>query len=375
MVNPFQVETLAPDSPFCDREEHLDRLISCAHSHANVILHSPRRCGKTSLALRAQAMLRNKGYVTVYSQLFGVDSVADAVQRMARDVLEAVHARESLLDKGRRFLKTFASLRPVFKPGEDGMTVGVELAREDPLELLDRLWRDFGEFVATSGYSVNVVLDEFQEITRLKETGQIEGVMRGRIQGLKASFFFLGSRRGILLGLFSDRKRPFYQSALPMQLGPLPREDTVAFLETQFAGAGKSCPGVVGAMIAGHSACHPYYMQRLAREVFEISGVQATQQDVRQAMVHVLDTERYVFEAMLARLTTPQIRLLRTLAHGPAELLSREFLNRCGLAPSNVQYARERLREDDLIEKRDDGAWQVVDPVFASWLRKLYAGD
>ncbi len=375
MANPFQVETLAPDSPFCDREDQLNRLISCAHSHTNVLLHSPRRCGKTSLALRTQALLRKEGHVTVYSQLFGVDSVADVVQRMARDVLGAVHARASLLDKGRRFLKTFRSLRPVLKPVEDGMTVGVEMTREDPLDLLDRLWLDFGEFVATSGYSVNVVLDEFQEITRLKETGQIEGIMRGRIQGIQASFFFLGSRRGILLGLFSDRKRPFYQSALPMHLGPLPLQDAVEFLETQFFQAGKKCPKEVGMMIAENSACHPYYMQSLAREVFEISGPQVTEQDVERALAHVLDTERYVFEAMLAKLSTQQIRLLRTMAHGPAELLSREFLNRCELAPSNVQYARERLREDDLIEKREDGTWQVVDPVFALWLRKLYVGE
>ncbi len=52
MINPFQVETLSPDSPFCDRQEQLARLASCARSHANVILHSPRRCDKTSLALR-----------------------------------------------------------------------------------------------------------------------------------------------------------------------------------------------------------------------------------------------------------------------------------------------------------------------------------
>ncbi len=96
MPNPFLIETLPPDSPFCDRQEEIDRLRSCAESGANLVLFSPRRCGKTSLALRVQAMLAKQGYVTIYCQLFGVDSVSDAASRMGRSILKAIHARESI---------------------------------------------------------------------------------------------------------------------------------------------------------------------------------------------------------------------------------------------------------------------------------------
>ena len=41
------------------------------------------------------------------------------------------------------------------------------------------------------------------------------------------------------------------------------------------------------------------------------------------------------------------------------------------MAPSNVLYARERLREEDLIEQLPDNKWKVVDPLFAMWLRRL----
>ncbi|MCF6289579.1 MAG: hypothetical protein L3J03_01035 [Desulfobacterales bacterium] len=374
MPNPFLIETLPPDSPFCDRQEEIRRLLSCAESGTNIVLLSPRRYGKTSLALRIQAMLARQGYVTIYCQFFGVDSVLDAASRMARSILGAIHARESLLAKGKRLLKYFSSFRPVFRPTEDGVSVGVEPAStEKPMELLERILGELAEFTAKSGYRVNFVLDEFQEITRLKESAQIEGIMRGKIQGLKASFFFLGSRRGILRAMFSERKRPFFQSAINMELPPLPHEDLVAFLSELFAKEGKDCPDELCAEISLKVEQHPYYVQRLAREVYDLEKDEFLQEDVKRALEQVIDAERYAFEAVLSQLTIPQVRVLRTLAQSSTkEMLSGEFISKCGLPTSSVQFARDRLKKEDFIEQaKESGTWKVVDPVFAKWLNGI----
>ncbi len=374
MPNPFLIETLPPDSPFCDRQEEIDRLQSCAKSGANLVLFSPRRFGKTSLALRVQAMLAKQGYVTIYCQLFGVDSVSDAASRMGRSILKAIHARESLLEKGKRFLKYFSSFRPVFKPSEDGITLTVEPASDEkPLELLERILGELGEFAAKSGLRVNFVLDEFQEITRLKESAQIEGIIRGKIQGQKVSYFFLGSRRGILLAMFSDRKRPFFQSAIHIELPPFPLKDITAFLGDLFSREGRDCPERICEKISLTVDQHPYYVQRLAREVYDLGKEKIVEEDLVKALENIIDMERYAFEAVLSRLTLPQVRVIRTLAGFPVrEMLSGEFIGRCGLPPSSVQFARNRLKTEDLIgQEKDSGAWKVVDPVFSMWLKRL----
>ena len=374
MPNPFLIETIPPDSPFCDRQEEIERMRSCAESGTNLVLFSPRRYGKTSLAIRVQAMLAKEGYVTVYCQLFGVDSVHDAASRMGRSILGAVHARESFLKKGKRFLKYFASFRPVFKPSEDGISVSVEPASdENPIELLERVLEELGEFAAGSGYRVNFVLDEFQEITRLKESAQIEGIMRGKIQGQKVSYFFLGSRRGILLAMFSDRKRPFFQSAIHLELPPFPLPDITAFLGKLFSKAGRVCPERICREISVVVDQHPYYVQRLARKVFDLNKKRITEDSVAKALENIIDMERYAFEAVLSRLTLPQVRVIRTLAQYPSkELLSGEFIGRCGLPPSSIQFARDRLKTEDLIaQEKESGIWKVVDPVFSMWLERL----
>ncbi|MDY6952680.1 MAG: ATP-binding protein, partial [Thermodesulfobacteriota bacterium] len=62
-----------------------------------------------------------------------------------------------------------------------------------------------------------------------------------------------------------------------------------------------------------------------------------------------------------------------TLAGFPTkEMLSGEFIGRCGLPPSSVQFARNRLKTEDLIwQEKNRGPWKVVDPVFSMWLKRL----
>jgi hypothetical protein len=100
-------------------------------------------------------------------------------------------------------------------------------------------------------------LTTFQEITQAKESAQIEGIMRRKIQGQKASYFFLGSRRGIPLAMFSDRKLRFLQSAVNLELPPLPHEDIIPFLAGLFSQEGKDCPERACANISskGHLCC------------------------------------------------------------------------------------------------------------------------
>jgi hypothetical protein len=55
------------------------------------------------------------------------------------------------------------------------------------MDLLERILDELAAFTNKSGYRVNLVLGEFLEITRSKESAQIEEIMRGKIQVLKTS--------------------------------------------------------------------------------------------------------------------------------------------------------------------------------------------
>ena len=372
MPNPFTMRVIPPDAPFCNRTEERKDLCRHAMNQASVVLFSPRRYGKTSLVKKVQHEIEEKAVFTFYADLFMVASVNEVAERIAKSVYTVLHKRESLLKKGARMLKTFKTFRPILKPSpESGFTLSVEPVSTTATgtELLDNVLEDLGAFIREQHANVHFVLDEFQEITELKGPS-IEGILRKHIQHHEASYFFVGSRRRVLLDIFNQRNRPFYQSAIMVPIHTLPHDELVPFLEERFESGGKKCPESVAELISRRTHQYPYYAQALAYNVFDLSGKVIRSEDVDAGFDRLLSSERYAYEAVVQGLTGPQITLLRALAASPSlHILSSEYLARHKLTAGGVQYARKKLVELDLIEKHKD-LWRVVDPVFKEWLSR-----
>lgn len=370
MPNPFTLKVIPPGSAFCNRDRELEELSAHIRNRENVVLFSPRRYGKTSLVRRLQSALSRQNVFTIYADFFMVTSLEDLAARIARSVYGVLHQRESLLKKGARFLKIFRSFRPVFKPSADGgMALSVEISSSSlgGVDLLERVMSELGDFVGQEKNACHIAFDEFQEITELKN-GKLEGLLRRHIQEQQASYFFIGSRRRILLEMFSQRNRPFYQSAIMYALKPLPHSELAAFLLRQFKGGGKGCSQKLAEEISARVCQYPYYAQLLAYNMFEIAGRTVKEEDIEAGFEKLLASERYGYEALVQGLTGPQIALLKALSSDPqSQILSAEYMGRHKLSIGGIQYARKKLEALGLIEKQDN-IWQVVDPVFASWL-------
>ena len=377
MSNPFVLGVISPDAPFCDREPELETLAQHIRNKGNVVLFSPRRYGKTSLVKRVHAGLAQKAFLAIYVDLFGVPRVEEVARRIAKSVYLALHEEESLLDKATRYLKAISTFRPVLRPAPGGgdVSITIEPAGEglSGMDLLDKTMEDLGRFIAGSPQTVHLALDEFQEITELAEPG-IEGLLRAHIQEHQASYFFIGSRRRLLVNMFSLKTRPFYQSAFFVELGPLPHDALVSYLAERFESGKKRCPAQVAAKLATWVHHYPYYAQKVAYVAFDLTARTATEDIVRQAYESVLQEEAMFFKANLQNLSLKQIQFLKALASDPeASVFSHEFLNRHGLSVSTVQRVLEKMIQLDLVEQNEEKTCRLVDPLFADWLRRKNA--
>lgn len=371
MANPFYLQVIPDDRPLCDRTVELRELSSFSESGANVVLYSPRRYGKTSLVRRVQRDLAAASTVTVFVDFFGVASVEEVAARFANAVFAFTHSRQPLWKKALSTIRTF---RPVLKPDpESGFSLSVETAAQRPgVPLLEETLDSFGRFIEQIDAPAHVALDEFQEIVTLDRALQVEAAFRTRIQYHKASYFFVGSRRRILLGIFNDSQRPFFQTAINYPLPRLPAGELADFVRQQFTGAGRTCSSGASSELVAMVAAHPYYTEKLAFLVYELSSAVNTD-TISQAYDRLLATERPVFEAMVLPLPPGQRRLLQALAREPtAHLLAASYVaaHRLG-SVGGVQHATRKLEELDLIERAvPEDTWSVVDPVFAEWLNR-----
>lgn len=375
MVNPFYFRELPLTAPFCDRQKEIEELISHAKNKANVVLFSPRRYGKTSLVKRVQNKLDEPGIVTLYIDFFGVNSVEDVAARSASRLYSFCHKDNSLLKKAMGLL---SSWRPVIRPDpEYGMSLTVEsIAGKRGMEPLEDVLLGFGKFIKERQHGFHIVMDEFQEIAELRESLQIEGIMRAHIQTHRnASYFFVGSRRRILSEIFNERKRPFYRSAINYPLAPLPIDEAAGFIVEQFRRGGKNCPQEIAKRVAERVRGYPYYIQRVPYSIFEISGKKISEDDYTRGFIKAITEERPVYEAMLQVLAPQQIKLLSSLAEEPTDKpYSAGYMAKYNLGSiGGVQGAIKKLIDLDYIEKVH-GVLQVVDPLFSIWLRHLKGG-
>ena len=368
--NPFYLKEIPVDAPFCDREKELADLISYAKSNTNVVLFSPRRYGKTSLIKRVQSSLKSYGTLTAYCDLFGVTSVEEIAGRIAKSIYTITQKNEGLFQKAINFITSF---RPVLSPSpEGGISVSVQTAfKTDGIKILEETMNSLERFVDDVDLDVHVALDEFQEITEVHNSIGIEGILRQYIQKIQCSFFFIGSRRRILLDIFNDRKRPFFQSALNYELKTLPGNDLIRFTIAQFKSAGKHISKEKASKISQLVSNHPYYMQKFCFFLYEEIDKEVTQKDMVAINQVVMESERIVFESILQGLTTKQITLLSALAREPtAKVYSATYMSQYNLGSTGgIQQSLDSLSKKDLIEKNHKtGAWVVVDPVFKNWL-------
>ncbi len=372
MHNPFYLQEIPTDAPFCNRIAELNELERFARAKANIVLYSPRRYGKTSLVKRVQKRLSDQGAITVFADFFGVTSEDDVAARLAKAVFAVTHKQEPLWKSA---LRIFRSFRPILKPDTEGVfSLSVEPASSEKtgIQLLEETMESLGEFIQEHNSLINVTLDEFQEIVTLKPALQIEAVMRTHIQRHQASYFFVGSRRRVLLGIFNDRQRPFFQSSINYPVPTLPEKELAEFIANQFSENGKICGIDLAKKLAASVSYHPYYSQKLAFFTYE-QEEPLTDNSLKRGLTKLLSSEKPVFEAILQGLTPKQRLLLRTLAKAPTQrILANSYIQKFRLGSiGGIQNSIKHLEELDLIEKEDKNSfWQLVDPVFAQWLKR-----
>ncbi|MBW2099804.1 MAG: ATP-binding protein [Deltaproteobacteria bacterium] len=370
--NPFTLKEIPADAAFCNREKEISDLLKFAAGNTNILLYSPRRYGKTSLIKRVQNMLTAEGTITAYCDLFGVTSVEEIAGKIAKSIYLITRRNENLFKKSIRFLTSF---RPVLSPEPDGgISISVQPAYKTVgLDLLDETLASLENFINDVDMPVHIVLDEFQEITEVDNAVGIEGTLRHHIQKIQCAFVFVGSRRRILLDMFNNRKRPFFQSAVNYELKALPVNDLVGFIVSRFEANGKHISPDAAAQICELLHQHPYYVQKFCFLLYDHIDKRVTPGDIIETYQWIMESEKALFESTLRQLTARQIALLTAIAGEPAgKLYSADYMARHSLGSTGgIQRGLNVLSKEDLIEKQvSTGKWQVVDPVLKEWLIK-----
>jgi Cdc6-like AAA superfamily ATPase len=371
-LNPFTLGIISSDQEFCNREKEIEELTRHALNCTHVVIFSPRRYGKTSLVKRVMARVSSQGYLAVYVDCFSVIAREDLVQKFASAVIASMGKNVIEGDFLRKTVKLFKRIVPSLDIKPDGVSISAKYDQSTGFPyLIEDIFSGVARHLRSKKTKCLIVFDEFQEISELKESKQVEGLLREQVQALSdMGCFFVGSRRRILRSMFNDRKRPFFKLAFNYPLEKISREELANHIVKLFAKTRKACSLTLAGDLYDHVEGNTYYVRKLSHLLWDMTEKEVTSDLLSAAKAELLEAEGLDLQGVFAGLLMGEKKLAMALAKEPTgKPYAMDYLKKHNLSPGGLQKSMKSLQGKDIVEPDLEGIYRLTDPLFGRWCR------
>ncbi|MGM9788997.1 MAG: ATP-binding protein [Candidatus Cryptobacteroides sp.] len=366
--NPFILEPFKSVEYFCDRERETREIINNISNGRNTTLISPRRLGKTGLIFRVfeEIRLLELQYETIYADISDTQNLDEFIKALSDAVVSKLKKQQGISDffNALKSVRPLIGLDPITGSPQISFTFSNESQKQDTLiEVLTYL----------ENYPQKIVLaiDEFQQI-REYEGVNMEAILRKNIQHLhNVRFIFCGSKKHTMTDMFTNAKKPFYESTAFCYLSKLPVKVYGDFIREKFSLSHKNIDEKSINYILEWTQAHTYYTQRLCNEVFASSGGMVNLPTVFMAIQSILDSERERFQEIRRLITSSQWKMLAAIAKEGTvrQITSASFLSKYNISsgPTALRNIKALIEKELVLASSDDeGTYYSVYNVFLS---------
>lgn len=368
-MNPFRFGSPVAGEHFVGREKIVHQAIDSVKTGQNLVLFGERRQGKSSILLETS---RRAEVLRLWVDFNLVQDEGDLVGRLRSGLHELVRSSpmsvrlRDLLDRAR--FGIFGSL-----DAGGMMAIPVPYVKEHTLDTVQQFFAAVQTLHAQAPFLV--VFDEFQGVLELKTAASLQGVMRGEIQRQQGvPYLFAGSMRHPMYEMFMNPANPFYNFAIPIEVGPLPETEFVPYMEQCFVSGGREtdveCLQQIYRLVSGNTGD----MQKLCYYLWNVTstGDCIDTLAIRRGIAEVCEAEQHLYERCLSQLNASQTRVLVTLAliggKAPYGKRARLLLGTEGQA-TTIQRALAKLIKENLIYQRPgEESYRFSSPFFYAWL-------
>ncbi len=367
MKNPFLISGYKSPSYFCNRKMETKRIISAIRNNRNLTLFSQRRLGKTGLLHHVLHILaKEKEFNLIYIDIFATKNLNQFVNTFAQGVILGLTDKsKSIFD---RVGKIFKSIRPsiTFDPLTGAPSINFNFNSEE--EIHSSLSTIFALLAKSKKRNV-IVIDEFQQIVNYPEE-RMEALLRMHIQKLNNSvFIFSGSQKHLLLSMFGEHNKPFYQSSELMQLGKIDKTEYKKFIHKKFQSNKINIDPEAIDFILEWTKVHTYYVQYVCNKLFSSAANKITLNFVKSQCSLILEENEPLYLNYRNLLSGFQWELLKAIAlEGEVKkITSNSFILKYKLSsPSSVQRGIKSLLAKELITY-EDKKYFLQDVFFSRW--------
>ncbi|MCD8208425.1 MAG: ATPase [Bacteroidales bacterium] len=372
--NPFVTMGLIGTGCFCGRENEMARLIKFLTNGNNVVLISPRRMGKTALVQSCyrKPIIKNN-YRAFLIDILNTSSLREFTFLLGKSIYE------TLLPRGRKFADQFMSflksINKLFEQNDETGHTGFNINMggiEEPEITLEEIFK----YLDNADKPCIVTINEFQQICKYPGKN-MEIVLYSYIKNTKnCRFIFSGSETHIMGEMFLSGKRPFYMSSDMLELGPIPPETYIPFVENIFKKNGRKIAKTDVELVYNLFKGHTFYVQKTFNVSFSNTpeGGTCTLKTIQLSLDQISEEYSPHYRKIMSNIPERQKELLCAIAKDveATQLTSIAFIKRHNLASaSSIQAATIKLLENEIITENDK-VYSVYDRFFAIWINNTY---
>lgn len=374
MEIPFVYGKIADGSNFTDRRQDTEKLVNNFKGLVNTVIISPRRWGKTSLVHHAlQSMSKETDYLLCQIDIFNCRTETQFYQAYVNALLKASYTKmDEFIAAAKKYVGAFG---PKLTLSDSNMqyelAFGIDF--KDKQYSYDEILDLPQQIALERGKKFIVCIDEFQNVSNYEDSVGFQRKLRAHWQRhSQVGYCMFGSKRHMLLDIFSNYEMPFYKFGDILFLDKIGEQEWVSFITDRFSQTGKRISTTQASRIAQYVACHPYYVQQLAQLVWLRTDTACKDAIIDAAFEALVGQLSLLFSNIIDTLTAKQISFLQAIAQGERNFSSREVLTKYQLGTSaNIKNLRKAMQDKDLIDVMPNSI-QLQDPLFAYWLTHKY---
>jgi AAA+ ATPase superfamily predicted ATPase len=373
-LTPFVFGKIVSGQDFTNRQAEMERLLQNFNSGTNTVLISPRRWGKSSLVKKAteQSKRKNPKLVFCFIDLFNIRTEQEFYETYIRELIKVTSTKwEERIRAGKALFKKIV---PQFSVGIDpanDLSIAldwkeIKKGQDEILDLAENICKN-------KKIKIVVCIDEFQNIAFFDEPLAFQKKLRAHWQHHKhTSYCLYGSKRHLLMDIFSSTAMPFYKFGDVVFLEKIKENYWVNFIIKRFSDTKKRIDKAQAERIARLMENHPYFVQQLAQQTWLFSKRTCTDKDIDSALENLMLQNSILFQRETDNLTNNQLNYLKALIDGVKQLSSKDTMQAYKLGTSaNVLRIKEGLENKEVIDSVGP-ATEFIDPLFKMWLQQIY---
>lgn len=368
--NPFPTQAYVSPNYFCNRNKETNRLASALSNGRNCTLFSVRKYGKTGVV--SHLFYQNLARKSTFVDLFSSQNIADMANAIGNAVLPRIETQPQKLLRWTKDM--FSGLKPSLTfdsiTGQPLVELGI---RSEALafKTLEEIFR----WLKNWDGQLWLALDEFQQISHYPEKGT-EAHLRSLLQFCpNVQVIFSGSQRQMLLSMFTDYGRPFYQSTDLLELKTIDKQEYLEFIGRHFeTGKRQFEPEIISDWL-DRLRTHTYYVQLAMNKLYAAKPKKWKPRDFELFFLQILEEQEVQYVTIRGLLTDLQWRVLEAIAleGDVAKTTGKDWLMKYKLgSASSIQAVISAMDQREMIVKEENG-YRLMDPMMEHWFRRRYS--